>query len=57
LRPLVKPQVKAVQNPDGKKYCTGYQKPPHSIGEAGKDVRQPCKQTHNSNNGAHKSPD
>jgi hypothetical protein len=38
----MKPKIKAVQDPDGKKECTSQKKAPHALCKACEDVCEPC---------------
>jgi hypothetical protein len=50
---LKKPEVEAVQNPDGKKQRSGNQETPQAIGKAGKNVGQPSGKHQESNHPSH----
>jgi hypothetical protein len=49
----VKPQIHPMQNPNGKKDCTSYQKAPKAVSKASEDVCQPSKETQKSNELTH----
>jgi len=51
--PLVKPEVKAVQNANREKDSASYQESPKALCKAGKDVRQPGGGTKTTNDCTH----
>jgi len=52
-RSLKEPEVEAVQNPDGKKQRSGDQETPQALRKTGKNVVQPSRKHHESNNPSH----
>jgi hypothetical protein len=54
--PLDNPQVKPVQNSDGKEDSASHQEAPKAMSKAGEDVSQPSKETKQSNNLSHAIP-